>query len=57
MTFCVLRQDHLVKRHIFDDSLKEEDFIEFVFSNMITALSHRQASCQVLIEIIKKVIY
>ena len=53
----VLRQDHLVKRHIFDDSLKEEDVIEFVFSNMITALSHRQASCQVLIEIIKKVIY
>lgn len=53
----VLRQDQLVKRNVFHDSLKEEDFIEFVFVSMLNALSQHQSSCQVLIEIIKKVIY
>lgn len=53
----VLRQDPKVKRDVFQVSLTEEDFIEFVFANMMNALLHRQSSCYILIEIIKKVIY
>lgn len=53
----VLQQDHQVKPDIFNDQLTKEQFIEFVFSNMMQLLSQNQQSCHILKEMIKRIIY
>jgi AcrR family transcriptional regulator len=53
----VLHQDQQVKKNIFDDDLTEEQFIQFVFSNMLQLLSQNQESCHILKEVIRRIIY
>lgn len=53
----VLHQDIKVNKSTFTESMSEEDFIHFVFTNMLNLLSQNEQSCHILKEIIKRVIY
>lgn len=53
----VLQQDSRVKKNVFNEQFTENDFIEFVFANIVNALSHDQITCHILIEMIQRVIY
>lgn len=52
-----LQNDQRVKQEFFSDKCTQTDFIEFVFSNLISLLMREQDSCDLLIEIIKGTIY
>lgn len=53
----VLKQDSNIKHHVFSDTFSENDFIDFVFQNIIQLLSQNQTNCNCLKEIIKRVLY
>lgn len=52
-----LQNDQRVKQDFFSEKCTQTDFIEFVFSNLISLLMREQDSCDLLIEIIKGTIY
>lgn len=52
-----LQKDQRVKQEFFSEKCTETDFIEFVFSNLISLLIRKQDSCDVLLEIVKGVVY
>ncbi|MGI6752665.1 MAG: TetR/AcrR family transcriptional regulator [Anaerovoracaceae bacterium] len=52
-----LNADDEIKKDTFTSTFTMEDFIEFVFSNLITLLMKQSKSCDYLIEIIRRVIY
>lgn len=52
-----LESDPLVDSSFFSNACTQNDFVDFVFSNMITLLLKQAASCDILIEIINKTIY
>lgn len=52
-----LMEDQRVKEDFFSEKCTQHDFIEFVFSNLISLLIQEQESCYVLIQIIKEAIY
>lgn len=52
-----LQNDKNVKPSVFTENFTQKDFIEFIFSNIITLLMKQEQSCTVLIEIIKRMIY
>lgn len=54
---CSLQKDQRIKQDFFSEKCSETDFIEFVFSNLISLLIEGQDSCVLLIEIIKGAIY
>lgn len=53
----VLKNDKMVREDAFYDDFKQEDFIEFVFYNIMNLLIKRENSCLMLLEIIKRTIY
>lgn len=52
-----LQKDQRVKQEFFSEKCTQADFIEFVFSNLISLLIHNQDSCDLLTEVIKGAIY
>lgn len=52
-----LQKDKRVKQEFFSEKCTQTDFIEFVFSNLISLLIRKQDSCDVLLEIVKGTIY
>ncbi|MEG1068277.1 MAG: TetR/AcrR family transcriptional regulator [Anaerovoracaceae bacterium] len=52
-----LHNDSRVKPDAFTDAFTEEDFVEFVFSSLLSLLMKQKDSCLVLIEITKRTIY
>ncbi|MBS5112210.1 MAG: TetR/AcrR family transcriptional regulator [Coprobacillus cateniformis] len=53
----VLNHDQQVKQDVFNDDYTKEDFIQFVFVNIMNLLSQQQPSCHILLETIQRVIY
>ena len=53
----VLEKDQKVRKEVFADGLQKEDFIDFVFSNVITALNKGERECEILFQIIEKLLY
>lgn len=52
-----LNEDKKVKEEVFSSKLSKSDFVDFVFSNLVTLLMKENKSCEVLLEIIKLTIY
>lgn len=52
-----LQSDQRIKQEFFSERCTQADFIEFIFSNLISLLMQGQNSCDLLIEIIKGAIY
>jgi AcrR family transcriptional regulator len=52
-----LNEDHRVETQRFTETFSKETFVDFVFSNIITLLLNQSSSCQVLLEVIQRVIY
>lgn len=52
-----LKNDPNIKKDVFSNDFKEEEFIEFIFSNFIATLADSSKSIIFLLELIKKVIY
>ena len=52
-----LEEDKNIKKEVFNQSFREEQFIDFVFSNLISLLLHKEQSCDFLITVIQKIIY
>lgn len=52
-----LRQDPAVRADVFSELLTAEQFVDFVFSNILLLLSQHQTSCQTLLEVIRRILY
>ena len=52
-----LQNDTKVKENVFTAQFTLEQFIDFVFSNLISLLLQQETSCDFLIAVIQKVIY
>lgn len=52
-----LQNDQRIKQDFFSAKCTQTDFIEFIFSNLISLLMNKQESCDLLLEIIKGTIY
>lgn len=52
-----LRADGEVRADIFNESFTESMFIDFVFRNIVGELMQKEQSCDVLLEVIKRIIY
>lgn len=52
-----LEQDPKVREDVFSETFTESEFIDFVFSNILTLLMHEKVSCDYLLEIIKRILY
>lgn len=52
-----LQNDNRVRQEFFSIKCSQKDFIEFVFSNLISLLIQKQDTCDVLLEIIKGTLY
>ena len=52
-----LEKDLEVKKEVFSESFKKEDFIDFVFDNLIMLSMKKASSCKLLLTIIEKSIY
>lgn len=53
----VLKRDCEVKDGVFDSTFCREDFVEFVFSNILTLLVKNEPSCRILTETVKRILY
>lgn len=52
-----LEHDKDVKAEIFNGNFSQNEFVDFVFANVLNLLMQGEGSCLVLIEIIKRIIY
>lgn len=52
-----LQADERVDMKFFSEKCTQSDFVEFVFSNLISLLIQEQESCDLLLQIIKAAIY
>lgn len=52
-----LWEDTNVKQTFFSKKCTQEDFVAFVFANVLSLLMQGQDSCDVLIELIKGAVY
>lgn len=53
----VLASDSKVRKDIFSDEFREVDFIDFVLSHIMYLLITRSSNCQVLLQVINRLIY
>ncbi len=53
----ILSQDPKVKKKVFDSNFTETDFIDFVLNNILILLIKNEKDDQVLIEVIRHIIY
>lgn len=52
-----LNHDAGIKKEVFTNQFTKTDFVDFVFSNIVTLLMKRANSCDFLLEIVKRTIY
>lgn len=52
-----LQDDQDIREEAFSDQFTKSDFVDFVFSNIITLLMNEADSCDFLLEIVKRTIY
>ena len=52
-----LETDSRVKQDFFSEKCSRVDFVDFVFSNLLSLLMQNRSTCDVLLEIIKGAIY
>ncbi len=52
-----LQKDKKVNLSVFTENFTQKDFVDFIFSNIITLLMKHETSCRILTEIIKRTIY
>ena len=52
-----LRADPAVRRDAFSASFSESDLIDFVLSNLLTLLARQEDDCEVLLAVIRRVLY
>lgn len=52
-----LQKDKNVNPSVFTENFTQKDFVDFIFSNIITLLMKQENSCTMLTEIIKRTIY
>lgn len=52
-----LQKDQRVKQEFFSEKCTQTDFIEFVFSNLLSLLIHERDSCDLLLKVIEGAIY
>lgn len=52
-----LSRDGKVRKDAFDDDFTKADFVDFVFTNLISLFMRKQTSCSFLLEVIKRTIY
>ncbi len=53
----ILQKDKKIKAGIFSETFTEDDFIDFVFSNIISGLSGKDKSCSFLLKLTDKLLY
>lgn len=49
--------DQGIRKDVFSNQFTKSDFIDFVFSNIIMLLMKEAASCDLLLEIVRRIIY
>lgn len=54
---AALNADERVKKDAFDNQLSKNEFVGFVFSNILSLLVNGESSCKILIEVISRTIY
>lgn len=54
---ATLNADSMVNDDAFSPAFTKEDFIDFVFSNLMTLLVEQANSCNFLLEVIRRIIY
>ncbi|MDY0290372.1 MAG: TetR/AcrR family transcriptional regulator [Sphaerochaeta sp.] len=52
-----LQQDPHAKKELFSDTFTPPDFVDFIFSNILTLLMQGNPSCDHLLEIVRRVVY
>ena len=52
-----LRADPAVRSDAFSASFSESDLIDFVLANLLTLLARQEDDCEVLLEVIRRVLY
>jgi len=52
-----LHNDQGVRKEVFTNQFTKSDFVDFVFSNIITLLMKEADSCDFLLEIVRRTIY
>ena len=52
-----LHRDQGIRKNAFSEEFTKPDFVDFVFSNIITLLTKEAKSCDFLLEIVKRTIY
>lgn len=52
-----LDQDPNVREDVFSDKFTKSDFVNFIFSNILTLLMNEEPYCDYLLEIVKRIIY
>ena len=53
----VLDADSKVREDAFSEVFKKEDFIDFVFSNLLSLLMKNATSCDFLLIVVRRMIY
>lgn len=53
----ILQKDKKIKAGVFSEAFTEDDFIDFVFSNIISGLSGKDKSCSFLLKLTDKLLY
>ncbi|WMJ77116.1 MULTISPECIES: TetR/AcrR family transcriptional regulator [unclassified Sedimentibacter] len=52
-----LQRDQGIRKDAFSNQFTKPDFVDFIFSNIITLLMKEATSCDLLLEIVKRTIY
>ncbi len=52
-----LHHDQSIRKDAFSNQFTKSDFVDFVFSNIITLLMNEANTCDFLLEIVKRTIY
>ena len=52
-----LHRDQGIRKDVFSNQFTKPDFVDFVFSNIITLLMKEAKSCDFLLEIVRRTIY
>lgn len=53
----ILKKDKKIKANVFSEAFTEDDFIDFIFSNIISGLSGKDKSCSFLLKLTDKLLY
>lgn len=52
-----LDQDQHIRKEVFTKEFTKTDFIDFVFSNIVTAMRNEGDSCEFLLKVVRSIVY